>query len=125
MGVKVKHRGGFKNIERYLRKNRRKNLAPILEAYGRKGVEALSSLTPKDSGEAANAWYYEVRKTRKGYFLSWNNSKIVGDIPLVILLQYGHGTRGGAYVQGRDFINPALRSVVEQLSNELWKEVSK
>lgn len=120
----IKHKGSFKNTERYLNRVRKLDPMSILRKYGERGVSALTSVTPRDTGTTATSWYYEVTKTKNGYRLSWNNSEAAGQTPLVILLHYGHGTRGGTYIPGRDFINPALRPIIEQLSAELRKEVS-
>jgi len=124
MKISFKHRGSFKNVERYLNNKRSDRfLVKLLEEYGQKGVEALSLMTPRDTGKAADSWFYEVSKIPSGYRLSYSNSDMAGEVPLVILLQYGHGTTGGTFVQGRDFINPALRPTVDQLSQAIWKEV--
>lgn len=123
MSIGFKHKGSFQNLERYLNRHKSLDLARILDKYGRQGVAKLSAATPKDTGEAADSWYYDVIKTREGYKLAFSNSKMAGSVPLVVLLQYGHGTTGGTFVPGNDFINPALRPVVEQLSQDLWKEV--
>jgi hypothetical protein len=100
---------------------------PGLEKYGAIGVAALQAATPVDSAATRDGWYYEIVK-RKGYFaIHWLNSNIVepGTIPVAVLLQYGHGTRNGGYVQGIDYINPALKPIFEQMANDMWKEVTK
>lgn len=121
MGIFFKHRGDFRRTKKFLR--RKFSFSRLLNEYGKRGVEALSIATPKDTGEASSSWYYNVSKTDTGYMLSWSNSKMAGGVPLVVLLQYGHGTRGGTYVPGQDFINPALLPVINRLSEDLWKEV--
>lgn len=124
MRIFFKNKGELKRVTRYLDHQRdNRHMIKLLEEYGTKGVQALSEVTPVDTGETAMSWSYSVNKTDKGYTLSWSNSKLAGSVPLVILLQYGHGTTGGTFVQGRDFINPGLRPVVEKLSIEIWKEV--
>lgn len=95
----------------------------ILNKYGKLGVETLKSATPVDSGKTSNSWYYEVHKTSSGYELNFNNSNINKGVPIAIILQYGHGTNRGGYVQGRDYINPAIKSVFEQMARDLWREV--
>jgi len=98
-----------------------------LEKYGAQGVAALQAATPVDSGETREGWYYEVVKG-KGYFaIHWYNSHVVepGTIPVAILIQYGHGTRSGGYVQGVDYINPAMRPIFEAMADEMWREVTK
>lgn len=124
MKISIKHKGNFKHTERYLKRQQSdRRIKSILERYGARGVALLAEATQKDTGEAASSWYYEVNRTRAGYSLSWNNSKMAGDTPLVVLLQYGHGTRSGSFVQGRDFINPAIKPIGETISKAIWKEV--
>lgn len=120
----IKHRGNFNNTERFLKKPRA-YYARILERYGKQGVSALASATPVDSGETANAWDYEVKTTGNSFVLCWTNSNIVNGVPIAIIIQYGHGTRNGGYVQGRDYINPAIRPIFDKISQELWAEVTK
>lgn len=123
--INFKHKGSFNNFESYLKKIRYINnkLYRILDKYGSQGVAALSSATPQDTGEAARSWSYEITKTDTGFSLGFYNDDMAGTVPLVVLLQYGHGTRGGTYVQGRDFINPALLPIINKLAEDLWKEV--
>lgn len=97
----------------------------ILNKYGRIGVEALRSATPIDSGKTANSWYYDVKRTSGGYELNFNNSNINDGVPIAIILQYGHGTNRGGYVQGRDYINPVIKDTFDKMANELWREVLK
>jgi len=123
-GITFKHKGNFNNTERFLNNASRLRFDSIFENFGAEGVRELSKATPVDTGETANSWSYHVQRTYKGYILSWSNSKMAGQTPLVILLQYGHGTRGGTYVQGIDFINPALKPVMQNLADRLWKEVT-
>lgn len=115
--------GSFENLESFLRDALRPTHVNLLHQYGKRGVAALTAATPVDSGLTADSWSYTVSKTSGGYRLSFHNTNIVGGVPLVILLQYGHSTKSGTYVQGIDFINPALQPVMKQLSNELWREV--
>ena len=122
--LKFTQKGNWEKTERFLKTRDRIDPYELLERYGRQGVYALAANTPFDSGETKNSWRYTVEKTRRGYALSWYNTKMAGRTPLVILLQYGHGTRGGTFVQGRDFINPAIRPILDSISEELRKEVS-
>jgi hypothetical protein len=90
------------------------------------GVAALQAATPKDSADTANGWYYEI-VSKPGYFaIHWLNSNIVnpGQIPVAVLIQYGHATRNGGYVEGVDYINPALRPIFDQMAADMWKEVT-
>lgn len=125
MGIKVKSKGDFKNTELFLKNAKNFDPIPILERYGAIGVDALREYTPKATGRTAASWYYEIEKTKKGYILSWNNSNVVEGISVAILIQYGHGTQSGTYVQGVDYINPALRNVFQSMSKEIRREVSK
>jgi len=125
MGLKFTHRGNFNNMERYLRQSKEENIKRILHIYGRKGLTALESATPMDTGETRLSWHYKIVKTRSGYSLNWYNTHMAGSVPVIILLQYGHATGSGAYVQGRDIINPTLRPIFDSLTIELWKEVQK
>lgn len=97
----------------------------IIERYAKAGVDALSSATPVDSSNTANSWGYEVKKQGKSVTITWYNTNVVGGVPIVILLQYGHGTRNGGYIQGRDFINPTLRPLFDKMADDVWREVVK
>lgn len=98
-------------------------VSAILNKYGRIGVETLRSATPVESGKTASSWYYEVNKTSVGYDLIFKNSNINKGVPIAIILQYGHGTGTGGYVQGTDYINPAVKDVFDKMARELWREV--
>ena len=121
--IKFKHSGGFDNSERFLRK-KSTNVMPILQRYANEGLQALISATPKDTGLTAESWNYRIVRTRNGYIISWDNSHLVAGIPVAILLQYGHGTRGGTFVPGRDYINPSMRPIFDAIADKLWKEVT-
>jgi len=96
----------------------------ILDKYGKIGVEALANATPVDTGETASSWNYSIEHGKNGASLTWNNSNINNGVPIAIIIQYGHGTRGGGYVQGRDYINPAMRPVFDEIADRVWKEVT-
>lgn len=111
--------------EAYLASIRNLNILGALDQYGRMGVEALSSATPVESGETARSWYYKVVRNGNIFAIEWHNShQTETGAPIAILLQYGHGTGTGGYVQGRDFINPAMRPVMDKIANEVWKVVT-
>ena len=97
---------------------------PILERYGRKGVEALAAATPKETGRTAECWDYRIEDTGTGYSIVWTNSNINDGVMIAMLLQYGHGTGTGGWVEGIDYINPAIRSIFTQMADEAWKEVT-
>ena len=122
--IKFKHRGNFNNTERFLKGVKQINYDFILRKYAIEGVNALRSSTPKDTGQTADAWGYEIGKRRNGFTITWTNSHLEDGIPIVILLQYGHGTRSGTFVEGRDFINPAMRPIFDNIAENLWKEVT-
>lgn len=125
--IKVKTRGSFRNTDAFLKRMRNREYLRALEKYGAIGVNALASATPVDSSETANSWYYEI-VSRPGYFaIHWLNSNVEdpGKIPVAVLLQYGHGTQNGGFVQGQDYINPALRPIFDQIAADMWREVTK
>lgn len=125
MIISFKNRGDFKETELFLKRIKKAKLLPILEKYAQRGVDALSNATPINTGKTASLWGYEIKPTSNGYSVYWTNDNINDGIPIVVLIQYGHGTRNGGYVEPIDFINPALKPILEELSNELWKEVIK
>ena len=97
----------------------------ILEKYGQKGVEALQQYTPKDTGKTANSWFYEIVESGNEIDIIWKNSNINKHVNIALILQYGHGTRNGGYVEGIDYINPALRSIFKDLADEVWEVIVK
>lgn len=127
MGISFNHRGSFKNIDRFLKNasSIEKKYLHIFKKYGQEGVKALSENTPKDTGTTANSWYYEIVKRDNSLSLIWSNSNLDSGTPIAILIQFGHGTRSGGYVEGVDYINPSLRPIFNKLSIELWREVNK
>lgn len=117
--------GDFNNLTKFLNAITRGNtIQEILEDAGREGVAALQAATPSLTGLAANSWYYEVTATPGNYRIDFMNSDIENGFPVAIMLQYGHGTRQGGYVQGRDYINPALQPVFDNITNQVWKAVT-
>lgn len=96
-----------------------------LDKYGRRGVDALRAATPKDTGLAASCWSYEINRTKEGVTLEWHNSDIEHGYNVIIGIQYGHATKSGSWVEGMDFINPALRPIFEEIKDELWREVTR
>lgn len=122
--IEFKQRGDFKKIEKFLSGASKIDLKRILDSYGEQGVRALASATPVDSGLTAGSWGYGISVTKNSSSLFWTNSITKNGVPLAILLQYGHGTRNGGYVQGRDFINPALQNIFDKLAEEAWKEIT-
>ena len=122
--IRFIHRGHFEATMNFLGKAKRRTYLKILDKYGRKGVEALSLATPKDSGKTASSWNYEIQHSNGGATISWTNSNINKGENIAILIQFGHGTRNGGYVKAIDYINPALRPIFEEIANAAWKEVT-
>ena len=122
--ISFKQKGDFSNLTRYLNKVNQVVKLSDLDKFGKAGVAALASATPVDSGLTANSWYYEIVKTNGSVAINFNNRNIQNGVPIAIILQYGHGTRNGGWVQGRDYINPAIQSVFDQMANDAWKEVT-
>lgn len=125
MKVKFTSKGDFAKTEKFLRAMQRQDMFSSLDRYARQGVAALAAATPVDSGVTANQWTYEIEKSRTSVTISWINTHTVSGIPLVIMLTYGHGTGTGGYVQGRDFINPAIQPIMDQIANEVWSRVQR
>lgn len=122
--VVMKQSGSLKNFEGFLYKNRKRRLYQLLNEYGKQGVELLRDATPVDTGKTATGWDYEIEASSQGVSLYWVNNNVNEGVPIAILIQYGHATRSGSYVQGVDYINPALRPLFESMATKLWKEVS-
>lgn len=123
--IRLKQKGDFKNAEKFLEKASKPINKSIFDKYGEEGVIALQSNTPVASGLTASSWSYKINQNGTKTIIEWNNSNIKGGVSIAVILQYGHGTKNGGYVQGRDYINPALRPVFERISEEAWKEVIK
>lgn len=122
--VVMKQSGSLKNFEGFLYKNRKRRIYQLLNEYGKQGVELLRDATPVDTGKTATGWDYEIEVNSQGISLYWVNNNVNEGVPIAILIQYGHATRSGSYVQGIDYINPALRPLFESMATKLWKEVS-
>lgn len=123
--IKFKHKGDFSKFTRYLERIKEALNLGILDKYGREGVEALASATPVDSGLTASSWYYKIEYKNGSVQISFHNSNIQNGVPIAVILQYGHGTRNGGWVEGRDYINPAIRPVFDRIVDSAWKEVTK
>ena len=124
MRVKFEVSGGFTKTERFLNRMKRREYLNVLDEFGRDGVQALRNATPVDSGATAEAWDYEIKRTRNYTEIVWTNSNINDGVPIAVILQYGHGTGTGGYVQGRDYINPAIRPVFDKIAEKAWKVVT-
>lgn len=123
--VSIRQKGDFKQTEKFLKKSFGTNWRSVLERYGRLGVEALSARTPVDTGTTASSWEYQIVQNKDGYSIVWNNLNIVNHVNIALILQYGHHTKNKGWVEGIDYINPALKPIFDKLANEAWKEVIK
>lgn len=123
--ITVEVQGDWSDTEKWLAAMHNQEQFKRLQGFGAQGVAALASATPVDSGLSATSWFYKITQKPGYYSIAWHNSHMAGGTPVVILLQYGHGTRNGGYVQGHDFIMPAIRPVMDQIGKAMWKEVTK
>lgn len=121
--VKFSHKGDFKKTKKFLKKASERDFLKALDIYGKMGVEALSEATPVDSGLTANSWSYVIERNKDNTTISWLNTNINDGVNIAIILQYGHGTGTGGYVQGQDYINPAIRPVFDKIAEDAWKGV--
>lgn len=124
MRVNFEVSGGSMKTERFLNRMKRREYLNVLDEFGRDGVQALRNATPVDSGATAEAWDYEIKRTRNYTEIVWTNSNINDGVPIAVILQYGHGTGTGGYVQGRDYINPAIRPIFDKITEKAWKVVT-
>lgn len=121
--ITFSHKGDFGKTDKFFHKVIERHYMNKLAAYGEKGVRALSAATPNDSGKTSDSWSYEITNGEGSLSVYWKNSNVNKGVNIAIILQYGHGTRNGGYVQGRDYINPAIQPIFEQMADEAWKEV--
>ena len=123
--ITFRHKGDFSKATRYLERVRNAVRLGFLDRYGREGVAALASATPVDSGVTASSWYYKIENTSGSVKINFYNSNIQNGVPIAVILQYGHGTGTGGWVEGRDYINPAIQPIFDKIANEAWREVTK
>lgn len=123
--ISFREKGNFNRTRKYLGKLYDGIDENMLKYYGDKGVKVLSDATPIDTGLTAKSWYYEITKTEGSVSISFYNSNIQNGVPIAIILQYGHGTRNGGWVEGRDYINPSIQPIFDEIANNAWKEVTK
>ena len=123
--ITFRQKGDFSKLTRYLEKVKEVVKLGDLDKYGRAGVAALASATPVDTGLTASSWYYEISNKNGSAMISFHNSNIQNGVPIAIIFQYGHGTRNGGWVEGRDYINPAIRPIFDRIADDAWKEVTK
>ena len=123
--IKIKHKGNFNNAERFFNRVLKREYLNILDNYGKMGVDALRQATPSSSGKTADSWNFGIEEGNGTVTLYWTNSNENQGVNIAILLIYGHGLQNGSYVQGIDFVNPAMRPIFEKIADESWKEVTR
>lgn len=123
--IKIRQKGDFSKVTNYFERIKNVFHVSILDKYGQEGVAALSSATPKDTGKTSESWYYEIVYTNNRAEIQFYNSNIQNGVPIAIILQYGHGTGTGGWVEGRDYINPAIQPIFDKILNDVWKEVTR
>lgn len=123
-GIEIRNNGDLRTTEKFLQKCISRKWLRLLNRFGEEGVTALAAATPKDTGETAASWSYEIIQNKGSVSIQWYNSHLEnGNVNVAVILQYGHGTRNGGYVQGVDYINPALRPIFEKILTDVWNEV--
>lgn len=122
--ISFRQQGDFSKLTRYLERIKRVAKISSLDKYGREGVAALASATPIDSGLTADSWKYEIQYSNGSAVISFRNTNVHNGVPIAIILQYGHGTGTGGWVQGRDYINPAIQPIFDKILEDAWKEVT-
>ena len=123
--ITFRQKGDFSKLTKFLERAKESVNLGDLDKYGREGVAALSSATPVDTGLTANSWHYKIEQRSGSVSIVFYNSNIQNGVPIAIILQYGHGTRNGGWVQGRDYINPAIQPVFDKITEDAWREVTK
>lgn len=122
--IRITSKGDFNRTFKFLKKMQTFEAKQILERYAQMGVSALASATPVDSGQTASCWGYEIEVSGEDATIYWTNTNQNKGVYIAVILQYGHGTGTGGYVQGRDYINPAIRPVFDKIAEEAWREVT-
>jgi hypothetical protein len=123
--ISVNQKGDFSKLTRYLIKAKTAAKVGDLDRFGKEGVAALASATPVDSGLTANSWHYKIERMNGKVSITFYNSNVQNGVPIAIILQYGHGTRNGGWVQGRDYINPAIQPIFDKITENAWREVTR
>lgn len=123
--ISFRQKGDFSKVSEYFERVREAARIGVLDKYGRAGVAALASATPTETGLTASSWYYEIKRQNGSATIEFLNSNINKGVPIAIILQYGHGTGTGGWVEGRDYINPAIQPIFDQLADDAWEEVTK
>lgn len=122
--ISYRQKGDFSKLTKFLEKAKEAVRLGDLDKYGREGVAALASATPVDTGETARSWHYKIENRKESVTITFYNSNIQNGIPIAIILQYGHGTGTGGWVEGRDYINPAIQPIFDRIAKDAWREVT-
>lgn len=122
--ITIKQKGDFSKTQKFMNKLLGRGYLNMLSRYGQMGVDALRSATPIDTGKTADSWHYEIIQDKGKITIAWSNSNTNKNVNIAVILQYGHGTNNGGYVVGRDYINPAMRPIFDNIAAEVWKEVT-
>ena len=123
MKISFSSKGDFSKTIKFLNKMKNVKINNILSKYGQIGVNALSQATPKDSGVTSRSWNYKIEVNNNNASIVWYNTNVVKGVNIAVILQYGHGTRNGGWVEGRDYINPAMKPIFDKIADQVWKEV--
>ena len=123
MKISFSSKGDFSKTIKFLNKMKNVKISNILSKYGEIGVNALSQATPKDSGVTSRSWNYKIEVNNDNASIVWYNTNVVKGVNIAVILQYGHGTRNGGWVEGRDYINPAMKPIFDKIADQVWKEV--
>ena len=123
--ITFKQKGNFKKLNRFLERAKEAIHLGDLDKYGQEGVDALSSATPMETGNTANSWSYEITRSKDSVRIAFLNSNIQNGVPIAVVLQYGHATATGGWVEGRDYINPAIQPIFDSIAENAWREVTK
>nr|DAP64675.1 MAG TPA: type I neck protein [Caudoviricetes sp.] len=123
--ITIESQGDWKITRNWFDRMTKLDLALIMNQFGREGAAALASATPSRTGATAKSWNYEVKRTGNNWKITWTNSNVNKGANIAVLIQYGHGTRNGGYVVGRDYINPAIRPIFDKIAAKAWKEVTR
>ena len=123
--ISFRQKGDFSKLDHYFERVKEAAKIGVLDKYGQAGVSALSSATPVESGKTASSWYYEIKRQNGSVSLEFYNSNVNKGVPIAVILQFGHGTGTGGWVQGRDYINPAIQPVFDNIAEKAWREVTK
>lgn len=122
--ISVSSHGDFRKTTKFLELMKSGDIFDQLSSYGRRGVDALSSATPTDTGETAHSWDYELKQGKGFYSIHWFNTHVINGVNIAVIIQYGHGTGTGGWVEGRDYINPAMRPVFDKIVEDIWRQVT-